>query len=158
MSAVGMRRMVCSLLDDKVCSIGSHKNEQGQIYTNGQSWPVISGFATQERATQAPDSVYNKLNTANGIAFNPGYNEALIHSARWCFTHQVQKENGGIFLALLTSLGAMIAEAKMGNGERAASTTVKSTQLLRTTTSIPLSLSSYCYPQNILVMNISNLV
>ncbi|MFA0070883.1 glycosyl transferase, partial [Vibrio breoganii] len=39
--------------DEQGLPIGSHKNEQGQIYTNGQSWPVISGFATQERATQA---------------------------------------------------------------------------------------------------------
>ncbi|GAM72923.1 cellodextrin-phosphorylase [Vibrio ishigakensis] len=61
--------------DEKGEPIGSHKNEQGQIYTNGQSWPVISGFATAERATQALDSVYNKLNTRNGIKLStPGYN------------------------------------------------------------------------------------
>ena len=31
--------------------LGSHTNSHGQIYINGQSWPVISGFATPERAT-----------------------------------------------------------------------------------------------------------
>ena len=34
--------------------LGSHVNEQGKIYINGQSWPVISGFATPERASPQP--------------------------------------------------------------------------------------------------------
>ena len=30
--------------------IGSKQNSHGKIYTNGQSWPVIAGFASDERA------------------------------------------------------------------------------------------------------------
>ncbi|MBE2222272.1 MAG: glycosyl transferase, partial [Anaerolineae bacterium] len=54
--------------------IGSKANTEGKIFTNGQSWPVISGFASPERARTALDSVYEHLNTANGIKLStPGY-------------------------------------------------------------------------------------
>ena len=54
--------------------IGSQENEEGKIFTNGQSWPVISGFASSERARMALEAVYTHLNTANGIKLStPGY-------------------------------------------------------------------------------------
>ena len=37
--------------------IGSKKNEAGKIWTNAQSWSVISGFAPADRAKQALESV-----------------------------------------------------------------------------------------------------
>ena len=54
--------------------LGSRVNDKGQIYLNAQSWAVISGFATPERAEIALDSVYRLLNTSNGIKVStPGY-------------------------------------------------------------------------------------
>jgi cellobiose phosphorylase len=55
--------------------IGSKENKYGKLYTNGQSWPVISGFAEGERAVMALDSVNKHMNTRNGIKLSwPGYN------------------------------------------------------------------------------------
>ena len=48
--------------------LGSHQNDHGQIYTNAQSWAVLSGFAPHQRAVKALDSVYERLNTSKGIA------------------------------------------------------------------------------------------
>ena len=43
--------------------IGTEKNEKGKIWANGQSWPVLSGFAAGDRARAALDSVNRLLNT-----------------------------------------------------------------------------------------------
>ncbi|HAE58840.1 MAG TPA: glycosyl transferase, partial [Anaerolineae bacterium] len=55
--------------------IGSKVNQQGKIFLNGQTWPVLSGFATPERASSALESVRKHLNTSKGIKLSaPGYN------------------------------------------------------------------------------------
>ncbi|MFN2302680.1 MAG: GH36-type glycosyl hydrolase domain-containing protein, partial [Anaerolineales bacterium] len=60
--------------DAKGKPIGSHKNDQGQIYTNAQSWAVLSGFANRKRARKAMDAVFLHLNTSNGVKVStPGY-------------------------------------------------------------------------------------
>ena len=54
--------------------IGSKENDEGKIYTNAQSWSILSGFATPERANIALESVKKYLNTKNGIKLStPGY-------------------------------------------------------------------------------------
>jgi cellobiose phosphorylase len=98
--------------------IGSRTNEQGQIWANGQSWPVISGFAPPDRAQMALDSVYRLLNTPNGIKLSsPGYDG--YDSAKGGVTTYPPgtKENGGIFLH--ANPWVMIAETLLGNGDRA---------------------------------------
>ncbi|MEZ8806371.1 glycosyl transferase [Vibrio atlanticus] len=135
--------------DEQGLPIGSHKNEQGQIYTNGQSWPVISGFATQERATQALDSVYNKLNTANGIKLStPGYNGFDPQLGGVSTYPPGAKENGGIFLH--SNPWVMIAEAKMGNGERAYEYYRQINPASKNDDIDTFESEPYCYPQNIL--------
>ena len=135
--------------DEQGLPIGSHKNEQGQIYTNGQSWPVISGFATQERATQALDSVYNKLNTTNGIKLStPGYNGFDPQLGGVSTYPPGAKENGGIFLH--SNPWVMIAEAKMGNGERAYEYYRQINPASKNDDIDTFESEPYCYPQNIL--------
>jgi cellobiose phosphorylase len=98
--------------------LGSSKNQYGKIFTNGQSWPVLSGFADKERANKALDSVTRHLNTDNGIKLSwPGYNgfdEALGGVSTY---PPGAKENGGIFLH--SNPWVMIAETMIGNGDRA---------------------------------------
>ncbi len=54
--------------------LGSHKNENGKIYINAQSWSLISGMALPERAKKALDSLNRLLNTAKGIKVSwPGF-------------------------------------------------------------------------------------
>jgi len=104
--------------DSKGVPLGSARNTYGQIYLNGQSWPVISGFASGQRARRAMDSVYQKLNTRHGIklsapgfsGYDPAYGGVTSYPPG-------AKENGGIFLH--PNPWAMIAEAVLGNGDRA---------------------------------------
>ncbi|HUF00505.1 MAG TPA: glycosyl hydrolase family 65 protein [Anaerolineales bacterium] len=98
--------------------VGSHKNQYGQIHLNGQSWAVLSGFASQERAHQAMDSVYKHLNTKYGIKLStPGYNGFDPRYGGVTTYPPGAKENGGIFLH--PNPWAMIAETMLGNGDRA---------------------------------------
>ena len=50
-------------LDAKGKPLGSLQNTFGQIYLNGQSWSVISGFASFEYGRRAMDAVYQKSHT-----------------------------------------------------------------------------------------------
>ncbi|MES1176509.1 MAG: hypothetical protein ABUL62_19455 [Myxococcales bacterium] len=98
--------------------IGSKKNAQGKIWTNGQSWPVISGFAPPERAQAALDSVNRLLNTPNGIKLSaPGYDGFDPAKGGVTTYPPGAKENGGIFLH--ANPWVMIAETLVGNGDRA---------------------------------------
>lgn len=98
--------------------LGSHTNDKGQIFINGQSWPVISGFATPKRARRALDSLRARLNTRNGIKISaPGFNGFDPRRGGITTYPPGAKENGGIFLH--TNPWVMIAETLMGNGDRA---------------------------------------
>ena len=98
--------------------LGSRQNTYGQIYLNGQSWPVISGFASPERAERAMQSVYEKLNTKYGIKLSaPGFNGFDPKYGGVTTYPPGAKENGGIFLH--PNPWAMIAETILGNGDRA---------------------------------------
>ncbi|TMX34526.1 GH36-type glycosyl hydrolase domain-containing protein [Vibrio parahaemolyticus] len=135
--------------DEQGQPVGSHTNAQGQIYTNGQSWPVIAGFAEQERATQALNSVYTKLNTANGIKLStPGYNGFNPNLGGVSTYPPGAKENGGIFLH--SNPWVMIAEAKMGNGDRAYEYYRQINPASKNDSIDIFESEPYCYPQNIL--------
>jgi cellobiose phosphorylase len=129
--------------------LGSHANEHGQIYLNGQSWPVISGFATPERAGLALDSVYRRLNTPNGIKLSaPGFDG--FDPARGGITTYPPgaKENGGIFLH--ANPWAIIAETLAGNGERAFEYYTQINPAAKNERIDEFECEPYVYPQNIL--------
>jgi cellobiose phosphorylase len=99
-------------------SLGSSKNSKGQIYINAQSWAVLSGFAAPDRARTAMQSVFDHLNTSNGIKLSaPGYDGFDSRVGGITTYPPGTKENGGIFLH--TNPWAMIAETMLGNGNRA---------------------------------------
>jgi len=105
-------------LDTDGSPLGSHHNTHGQIYLNGQSWAVISGFAPLEKAQQAMQSVFEILNTPNGIKLSaPGFNGFDSTKGGVSTYPPGAKENGGIFLH--ANPWAIIAETLLGNGERA---------------------------------------
>ena len=98
--------------------VGSHKNEKGQIHLNGQSWAVLSGFATPERGRIAMESVAKRLNTKYGIKVStPSYNGYDKQFGGITTYPPGTKENGGIFLH--PNPWAIIAETILGNGDRA---------------------------------------
>jgi cellobiose phosphorylase len=130
-------------------AIGTHKNEQGKIWTNGQSWPVISGFATSERAQKALESVQRHLNTKNGIKLSaPGFN-GYDESKGGVTTYPPgAKENGGIFLH--SNPWVMIAETLVGNGDRAFQYYMQINPAAKNEVMEEYELEPYVYAQNIL--------
>ena len=98
--------------------IGSHINTEGFIHMNAQSWSVMSGIASKEKATQAMDSAYEYLNTPRGPQMlYPAYRtlDPGIGLATRCVPGK--KENGAIFNH--PASWAILAEAMMKNGDRA---------------------------------------
>jgi len=129
--------------------VGSSQNQQGKIWTNGQSWPVISGFATAERAHKALESVQRHLNTKNGIKLSaPGYDG--YDSAKGGVTTYPPgaKENGGIFLH--SNPWVMIAETLNGNGDRAFQYYQQINPAAKNDVMEEYELEPYVYAQNIL--------
>lgn len=129
--------------------LGSKQNAQGKIYLNGQSWPVLSGFATPERAAQAMESVRTHLNTPKGIKLSaPGFN-GFDHTKGGVTTYPPgAKENGGIFLH--PNPWAMIAETMLGNGERAYEYYAQLNPAAKNDILDEYEIEPYVYAQNIL--------
>ena len=129
--------------------IGSKVNKEGQIYTNAQSWSVLSGFATEERAVKALDSVNKKLNTEFGIKLSyPGYNGFDPSKGGVTTYPPGAKENGGIFLH--SNPWVMIAETMVGNGDRAFQYYNQINPASKNDIIDRFECEPYCYPQNIL--------
>ena len=129
--------------------VGSRKNSEGQIYTNGQSWPVISGFAEPDRARQALESVNKLLNTNNGIKLSwPGYKGYDPNKGGVTTYPPGAKENGGIFLH--ANPWVMIAETLLGNGDRAYQYYSQINPAARNESIDTFECEPYAYPQNIL--------
>ena len=99
-------------------SVGSKKNNKGKIYLNTQSWAVMSGIADDKRAKMCMDMVKKHLDTKHGIMLMaPAYTEFdPVLGAITTFAPGL-KENGGIFCH--SNPWAMIAETKLGRGDRA---------------------------------------
>jgi cellobiose phosphorylase len=129
--------------------VGSHQNAQGKIWTNGQSWPVISGFATPERAQKALESVQRLLNTKNGIKLSaPGYDGYDPAKGGVTTYPPGAKENGGIFLH--SNPWVMIAETLVGNGDRAFQYYQQINPAAKNEVMEEYELEPYVYAQNIL--------
>lgn len=130
-------------------SLGSKNNNEGQIYTNAQSWSVISEFATEDRANQALESVYNIMNTKNGIKLSyPGYNGYDEIKGGVSTYPPGAKENGGIFLH--ANPWVMIAETIVGNGDRAYQYYKQINPISKNDKIDEFEVEPYVYPQNIL--------
>lgn len=129
--------------------LGSSKNPHGSIYTNGQSWPVLAGFAPQERASAALDSVRKHLNTKFGIKLSgPGFNRYEPEIGGITTYPPGAKENGGIFLH--SNPWVMIAETMLGRGDRAYEYYCQINPAKRNDDIDLFEVEPYCYPQNIL--------
>lgn len=129
--------------------IGSRLNETGQVYANAQSWPVISGFAPEERARAALDVVYERLNTSKGIKLStPGY-DAFDPKIGGVSTYPPgAKENGGIFLH--ANPWVIMAEVLVGGGKRAYEYYSQVNPATKNDQIDEFECEPYVYPQNIL--------
>ena len=129
--------------------LGSSKNSEGQIFTNAQSWAVMSGFASDERGKMALDSVNKLLNTSFGIKLSyPGYNGFDPNKGGVTTYPPGAKENGGIFLH--SNPWIMIAETMYGHGDRAFEYYNQINPAAKNDIIDRYECEPYCYPQNIL--------
>ncbi len=110
-------RFIRGIREDGVV-VGSKKDIEASMWLNPQSWSVISGFATQEQAELAMDSVYRELNTPYGArTLAPSYIDHYFDGALMHIFNPSTKENGGIFSQ--PQGWAILAESLMGRGNRA---------------------------------------
>ncbi len=97
---------------------GSQECEEGRIFMNPQTWAVLGGAATGERATRIMDAMHEHLNTEYGIMLcTPPYVSTDPQVCLGRLFNPGTKENGGIFNH--TQGWAVMAAAELGMGERA---------------------------------------
>ncbi|MBN1246675.1 MAG: glycosyl transferase, partial [Anaerolineae bacterium] len=129
--------------------LGSQISHKGRIYLNAQTWAVMSGFATPERAIQALDAARTHLNTSNGLkTATPGYNGFDPNKGGMTTYPPGTKENCGIFLH--TNPWAMIAETMVGRGDRAFKYYAQINPATRNNRIDEFEVEPYVYCQNIL--------
>jgi cellobiose phosphorylase len=97
---------------------GSKENEEGSCWLNPQSWAVLSGHATPEKAELAMKAVRDNLASECGIAIcAPPYVKTNHKIVKAPLFNEGMKENASIFSH--TQGWAIIAETMLGNGEQA---------------------------------------
>jgi cellobiose phosphorylase len=129
--------------------VGSHKNTEGKIFINSQSWSVIGKVAPEDRAKKALASVNRHLNTKYGLKLSwPGYKEFDWRKGGVTTYPPGAKENGGIFLHC--NPWVMIAETILGNGDRAYQYYQEINSAAKNDIIEVFESEPYNYPQNIL--------
>jgi N,N'-diacetylchitobiose phosphorylase len=97
---------------------GSRECEEGRIFMNPQTWAILSGHATGERATRILHAMHDNLATEYGIMLcAPPYVKTDPEVCLGRLFNPGTKENGGIFNH--TQGWAVMAAALLGDGDRA---------------------------------------
>lgn len=97
---------------------GSQESAEGKIFLNPQSWALISGHASRDRAARTMQSVRERLATEYGLMIcDPPYVETDYNVMRAALFNAGLKENGAIFTH--TQGWAVIAETLLGHGDLA---------------------------------------
>ena len=103
---------------DDGLKFGSNENTEASIFLNSQSWAIMSGHASGERAKKVLDIVYKRLSTDYGLMLcDPPVKETDPKVIKAVLFNPGMKENASIFNH---SQGwAVIAETMLGMGDRA---------------------------------------
>ena len=98
--------------------IGTDETKEGKIYLNAQTWAVLSGVASKERAISSMNAVDERLFSKYGLhLLSPAYstpNDDIGYVTR---VYKGIKENGSIFSH--PNPWAIIAACKLGRGNQA---------------------------------------
>ncbi len=98
--------------------VGAKKDPEANMWLNPQSWGVISGFSSKEKAEKSMQTVYDILNTPYGVKLlEPPYVDHFFDGALMHIFNPDTKENGGIFSQ--PQGWAILAESLIGHGNRA---------------------------------------
>ena len=105
--------------DDLGRPIGSKECEEGRIFIEPQGICVMADLGVEDgRAEKALDSVAEHLATSHGIVLHqPAYSRYYLHLGEISTYPAGYKENASVFCH--TNPWIMIAEAKIGRGDRA---------------------------------------
>jgi cellobiose phosphorylase len=105
--------------DDAGQKVGSAECEEGKIFIEPQGFAVLAGIGLEDgRAATALDSVRALLATPHGIVLQqPAYSRYYLHLGEISSYPPGYKENAGIFCH--NNPWVMIAEARVGRGDRA---------------------------------------
>ncbi len=105
--------------DDFGRPVGSRECAEGQIFIEPQGFAVLAGIGLEDgRAEKALAAVWERLATPHGIILQqPAYSRYYLHLGEISSYPPGYKENAGIFCH--TNPWVMIAEARLGHGDRA---------------------------------------
>ena len=99
--------------------VGSHENEEGQIFIESQGWCTMAGIGLEEGMVQkALDSVKERLDCEHGIVLNnPAFTKYLVEYGEISSYPAGYKENAGIFCH--NNPWVIIGETVLGRGDYA---------------------------------------
>jgi cellobiose phosphorylase len=99
--------------------VGSHECAEGRIFVESQGMCAMAGIGLEGgQARRALDAVARHLATEHGIVLlQPAYSRYYLNLGEISSYPPGYKENGGVFCH--NNPWIMIAEARLGNGERA---------------------------------------
>jgi cellobiose phosphorylase len=105
--------------DDSGEKVGSRECREGQIFIEPQGLCILAGIGLEDgRAQRALASVAERLDTDHGLVLHqPAYSRYYLNLGEISSYPPGYKENAGIFCH--TNPWIMIAEAKVGHGDRA---------------------------------------
>ena len=99
--------------------VGSHENEEGQIFIESQGWCSMAGIGLEEGMVQkALDSVKERLDCGHGIVLNnPAFTRYFVEYGEISSYPAGYKENAGIFCH--NNPWVIIGETVLGRGDYA---------------------------------------
>ena len=99
--------------------VGSHENEEGQIFIESQGWCTMAGIGMEEGMVQkALDSVKERLDCEHGIVLNnPAFTKYVVEYGEISSYPAGYKENAGIFCH--NNPWVIIGETVLGRGDYA---------------------------------------
>ena len=99
--------------------VGSHENEEGQIFIESQGWCSMAGIGLEEGMVQkALDSVKERLDCEHGIVLNnPAFTKYVLEYGEISSYPAGYKENAGIFCH--NNPWVIIGETVLGRGDYA---------------------------------------
>jgi cellobiose phosphorylase len=105
--------------DDAGHKVGSEECEEGKIFIEPQGFAVLAGVGVEDgKAEMALDSVRERLATEHGILLlQPAYSRYYLHLGEISSYPPGYKENAAVFCH--NNPWVMIAEARLGHGDRA---------------------------------------
>ena len=99
--------------------VGSHENDEGQIFIESQGWCSMAGIGLEEGMVQkALDSVKERLDCEHGIVLNnPAFTKYVVEYGEISSYPAGYKENAGIFCH--NNPWVIIGETVLGRGDYA---------------------------------------